>query len=410
MNYYRYKLITPSGEISSGIVKLPYQDVVSAISHLERNGSIAVFVKKLGAVSTFIMKLGSFRLKKKMSRPDQAELFNNISLMLRSGIPLSTALEESGGSLESSEVSDDINDMILKIQDGASFSEAAARYPYIFPNTVLYLIRIGEETGQLDHMLKDASEHLKRVQTIASDTKQALLYPTFVLTTIAAGFIFWFYYVVPKIMTLFKEMDVTLPGLTLFVMNVSYFVQDHFLSITAGTVLSVFAVFAARRKSLFFRKQTDALIIKLPITRTIMTASILAFISEYFSLLIKSGIDILQAISIMKESIRNEVYREKLQEVNNGLTRGLGIAESFKEAVIFPALVTRMITIGETSGTLSVQLDYLAEEYRNKLAITVATIGKMIEPLVLVIAGAMFAVIIAGLFLPIYDLVSQVSG
>jgi type II secretory pathway component PulF len=214
MNYFRYKLISATGELLSGVVKLPYKDVMSAISHLERDGGITIYVKKR---TRLLGKLVSFRLRKKFSRSSQAEILSNISLMLRSGVPLTTALEETAVSSELPEVAGNFNDIIISIQGGATFSEAADKYRHIFPETVIYLIRIGEETGKLSEMLKDASDHLKRIQNIVSDTKQALLYPTFVFVAMSAGFLFWFYYVVPKILTLFKEMDVSLPPITIYV-------------------------------------------------------------------------------------------------------------------------------------------------------------------------------------------------
>jgi type II secretory pathway component PulF len=406
MNYFKYKLISPTGELLSGIVKLPYKDVMSAISHLERDGGITIYVKKR---TRLLGKLVSFRLRKKLSRSSQAEVLSNISLMLRTGVPLTTALEETAVSSEVPEVGRNFNDMIISIQGGATFSEAADNYRHIFPETVIYLIRIGEETGKLSEMLKDASDHLKRIQNIVSDTKQALLYPSFVFVAMSAGFLFWFYYVVPKILTLFKEMDVSLPPITIYVMNISYFIQDYFVYILSGMVLIIFFILIARKHSRRFRKSIDALLLKIPLSGNIISASVLAFITEYFSLLINAGMDILQSVTILRESIKNEVYREKLGEVKESLRRGEGIADSFKAAVIFPVFVTRMLSIGEMSGTLSEQLAYIAEEYKNKLNIIVATIGKALEPVVLVVAGTMFAIIIGALLLPIYDLVSQLS-
>jgi general secretion pathway protein F/type IV pilus assembly protein PilC len=205
-------------------------------------------------------------------------------------------------------------------------------------------------------------------------------------------------------------MDVSLPPITIYVMNTSYFIQDYFVYILCGMVLSVFFILIARKHSRRFRKIIDALLLKIPLLGTVISASVLAFITEYFSLLINIGMDILKSVTILKESIRNEVYREKLGEVRESLTRGEGIADSFKGAVIFPVFVTRMLSIGEMSGTLSEQLAYIAEEYKNKLNIIVATIGKTLEPVVLVVAGSMFAIIIGALLLPIYDLVSQLSA
>ena len=154
----------------------------------------------------------------------------------------------------------------------------------------------------------------------------------------------------------------------------------------------------------------DALILKLPVAGTIVSASTLAFISEYFSLLMNAGVDILHSMTILKNSITNEIYREKLEEIRKSLKKGESIADSFKGGIIFPSYVIRMINIGEMSGTLSEQLASVAGEYRNKLSSLVAVIGKMLEPIILIVAGVLFGVIIVGLLLPIYDLVSQVSG
>ena len=410
MNYFRYKLIAPSGEVSSGTTKLPYKDLMSAISHLERNGSLTLYVKKLGSIRSFFAGLGGFRLRKRLKKSDQAEFLSNIALMLRSGVTLSTALEEIAESVEGSEIKTDLNNIIVSVQSGTPFSEAAAKYNHIFPTSVIHLIRIGEETGRLDQMLQNGAQHLKKVQGIISDTKQALLYPAVVFTVLGAGFIFWVYYVAPKIIGLFKDMDVKLPAITIFVMNVSYFFRDFWFHILIAVVIIFFSVIAARKGSSQIKRGMDALILKLPVAGTIVNASTLAFITEYFSLLMNAGIDLLHSMTILHDSISNEIYREKLKDIRESLTKGESIADSFKGVIIFPSYVIRMINIGEMSGTLSEQLASIAEEYRNKLSTLVATIGKMLEPIILVVAGVLFGIIIVGLLLPIYDLVSQVSG
>lgn len=410
MNYFRYKVLSSSGEISSGVAKLPYQEVLSAISHLERDGALAIDVKKMGRLASFLADAGARALQRKLKRTEQAEIFNNMAIMLRAGVALTTALEEVAAGSEHPRLSRDVNDMISRIQGGAAFSEAAENYTYIFPKTALQLVKMGEETGKLDEMLKDAADHLNRLQQIISDTKQALLYPAFVFTAMGGGMIFWFAYVVPKIISLFKEMDVELPAITLALLKTSDIVQSYLVHIVLGVILAVFTFVTARRTNYRFKRMTDALFLKLPIVGTIISASALAFITEYFSLLINAGIDILKSIQILKDSVGNTVFSEKLQEVSDGLGRGEGIADAFSNVTIFPSFVVRMINIGEVSGTLTGQLVYIAEEYRKRLSLLVATIGKMIEPVVLILAGVCFAVIIGGLFLPIYDLVSRVGS
>jgi type II secretory pathway component PulF len=409
MNYFRYKVLNTSGGISSGVVKLPYQEVLSAISHLERDGALAIDVKKLGRFTSFWVSIGSRSLNRKLKRREQAEIFNNMSIMLRAGIALTTTLEEVAQGSDHPRLARDVNDMISRIQGGAAFSEAAGSYPYIFPKTALDLIKMGEETGKLDEMLKDAADHLTRMQQIVSDTKQALLYPAFVFTTMGIGIVFWFAFVVPKIVSLFQEMDVTLPAITVALITISDFVQSYLIHMIIGLIATIFVFSIARKTNYNFKKLTDAVFLKVPIVGTIIHASMLAFITEYFSLLINAGVDILKSIQILKNSVGNAVYSEKLEEVLGGLGRGEGIAVAFRNVRIFPAFVVRMINIGEVSGTLTGQLNYIAEEYRKRLSILVATIGKMIEPIVLIIAGVCFAVIIGGLFLPIYDLISRIG-
>jgi general secretion pathway protein F/type IV pilus assembly protein PilC len=409
MNHFRYKLITSTGEIYSGIIKLPHEDPVSAISHLEKSGSTVLFVKKLDRLSTYLQALAKFRLKKKGTRKDQIELLNNLAMMLHSGITLTAALEEAAAAAEKSEIAEDLDNLVIDIQGGASFSEAAARYRHLFPQIALYLIRIGEETGKLDEMLRNAADHLKKLQEIANDTKQALLYPSFIFFMLGAAFLFWAYYVAPKIFELFQEMDVSLPTLTVAVIQISNFLQNYIVHLFLGITLVVIVLYFARRGISGFRKQTDALLLKLPVIGSIIKASLLAFISEYFSLMMQAGIDVMNLMDILKNSIKNQIYREKLTSIRESLTRGEGIADAFAGVEVFPRYVTRMIGVGEKSGTLPEQLAYIAEEYRSKLSVLVATIGKSIEPAVLVVAGILFAVLIGGLLLPIYDLVGQVN-
>jgi len=410
MNYFRYKLLQPTGATASGIVKLPYKEVDSAMSHLERDGSTVVYVKKLGALGSLFVRMGTFRFRKRLSRSFQAEFLSNLSFMLGSGVTLTTALEEAAKGSDRPQFEQDIKEVVFRIQGGATFSEAASNYPHIFPQTVVHLIRIGEETGKLDRTLMDASEHLKRIDEIISDTKQALMYPSFVFLAMGGGLIFWFYYVVPKIVMLFKEMDVNLPTLTLWLLAISDFIRENIFIILMAMVAMVVLTLGSYKRSRKVRRALDSLILKLPLSSSIANASSLAFVSEYFSLLLNVGIDIMQSMNILRESIRNEVFKEKIEEVRQAISRGEGIAGSFRKAGIFPSFVVRMIHVGEESGTLSEQLSRIAENYRRKLSILVATIGKMIEPIVLVVAGGIFAIIIGGLFLPIYDLISKISG
>lgn len=410
MNYFRYKLLQPSGGIRAGVVRLPYNDLLSAITYLERDNSTPIYVKRLGPLGALFYQLPALRMRRKITRLFQAEFLRNVSLMLRSGITVTTALQEAAGSSGKAGLETDIEDIVTDIRGGSTLSEAAEKHGHIFPQTVVRLIRLGENTGKLDEMLLEASGHLKRIQEIINDTRQALLYPCFVFASMGAGLLFWFYYVVPKIIGLFIEMDVTLPALTVFLVNVSTFVQNHFIGMMLWPVAAVFVGVFGYKNNRKTRKAIDTVLLKLPVAGTIISASTMASITEHFSLLLNAGIDLPQSIDMLKYSIGNEVYRGKLAEVRAFLDTGEGVAASFRRAAIFPPFVVRMINVGELSGSLPQQLSHIAEDYRDRLSVIVGTIGKMIEPVVLVVAGIMFAIIVGGLFLPVYDLVNTMGG
>ena len=170
MNYFRYKSIGSDGKVSSGILQLPYREITSATSHIERDGSVTIYVKKLSRLAGYLFKLAATLRRDKLSRPAQAELLNNIAVMLHAGMPLLTALEEAAASAPRPRLAADIKNMIANIQGGASLSEAAGHYRNIFPELIVLLMSIGEETGRIDQMLKAGAEHLTRMQRIISDT------------------------------------------------------------------------------------------------------------------------------------------------------------------------------------------------------------------------------------------------
>ena len=410
MNYFRYKLIKAPETVVTGVVRLPYEDEISAISHLERDQNTVMYAKKLGPALALLLRLRSLKPKGRITRSFLAEFFSNVSLMLRAGLSLTKALEEAADTADRPQFATKVEDMIFDIRAGKSFSEAAVRHRKIFPRTVIHLIRLGEETGQLAERLKDASQHLLRIQKIISDTKQALLYPSFVILSMSAGFLFWFYYVVPKIVGLFQEMDVALPALTVMILNISHFLQNHMIAILIATALSASLAVTAYRGNRNVRKAVSLILLQMPVARTLFSASQLAFISEHLSLLLNAGIDVIQSVTIIGDAMKDELYREKLDTVRQNLRKGEGISESFLRGEVFPRFVVRMIKVGEESGSLPEQLDHVAEDCRNRLSVIVATLGKFLEPAVLVVAGTMFAIIVGGLFLPIYDLVSRLSG
>ncbi|MBF0417249.1 MAG: type II secretion system F family protein [Magnetococcales bacterium] len=404
MAYFHYKLIAREGQVRGGVIQLPFDNPLSAIAYLERQGGTVVFANPLHAWLGAIW--GGFErfFETRVEVATMAESLNNVAIMLEGGIPVVAAIQEALADHDNPTLAKVGTDLVSRIHAGSSLSEAARKWERYFPETALFLMRIGEETGSLDHTIKDASRHMIKVDKIVRETKGALMYPAIMFTVILLAMAFWLYAVVPMVLPLLKATGKELPALTVGIIATADFLRDHIGTILLALFGLILAFRGAMRHLLPFRRQVHAVLLKLPIIEKIINASNLAFITAYFSLLLNAGVDVIKSIDILSASLSNEIYRMKMHEVRAGLLNGLGLRASFAEAKIFPGFVVRLIGIGEVSGALAVQLNFAAEEYGRHLDDVVKSLGKSIEPIALVLGGGLFVLLLVGMFMPLYSM------
>lgn len=409
MGYFRYKLIDTTGRIKGGFIQLPFDNPLSAMAFLERRGVVVLYANQLPPWLGAIME-GFVRFTEKpIQIPDIVEVLNNIAIMLRAGIPLLSALRDTMVESNHATLTKVGEDIMRRIQAGLNLSEAAGYHKRYFPDTSLFLMRIGEETGCLDRTLKSASQHIQKIHRILSQTKRALIYPAFMFTVIFGAIAFWLWFVVPVMVDLFKDMNMKLPPLTIAVLALSDVIQHYGLWILGGIVAVIGALSTLIQKHRPTRWGYHQFLLHLPVVGEILHCSNLAFITEYFSLLLSAGVDVPKSLEILQQSLKNEVYKEKMVQVREHLIRGNTLRESFREAKIFPPFVVRMIGVGEQSGTLPEQLTFAADEYQVRLNALVENIGKSIEPIALLVGGGLFLVMLIALFLPVYSLVGGIG-
>lgn len=409
MNHFWYKLIRDDGRMSGGVAELPFTDDLAVRTYFEQRGMTVVSVHRLHYVLSIFYSIVSLMFRRGISSHELIELLMNLSVMMRSGVPLLSALQDSLSYSQNPAVKRVVEDLHLSFEAGLSFSEATDRHPKVFPEIVRYLIRIGEESGTLDKTLQDSADHLDRLRHIKTGAKKAMIYPAFVLVATIGAAAFWLYYVVPDIVDLFKQMQVPLPAVTVFLINLSNFLQNYLHYILIGIFAMTVAIVSIIRYNYTARKGFHWLLLKMPITKVIVSSSNLAYISEYFSLLISSGVNVVRSLEVMEDSIANLIYREKLVQITKGIRRGNTLTEEFRKATIYPGFVVRMISVGEQSGRLSEQLAIVAKEYQKRLKDTVDNLGELVKPIAILIVGGLFIFIIVALFLPIYHLIGQIS-
>ncbi|MDI6890542.1 MAG: type II secretion system F family protein [Thermodesulfovibrionales bacterium] len=403
MPFFSYRAIDGSGALVKGIVETTNMDV--AYDSIASAGLHVIDIKKS---NEYIVSIKRRVLAKKIKRRDIIEFASNLSVMLKSGIPLLSALSDIAETTENRYFKQKIDSIRSTVELGSRFSDAVAVQKHIFPDIFVRLVMVGEETGRLDKGLSDVAGHLQRMEDLAASIKRALIYPAFAIVTTTGALLFWLIYVLPKVITVFKDMGIVLPLPTRILISISNFTQSYWYLILLSPVI-LFVLIKVLRQKKETRYYIDLAKIKFPVMKHVIYNKLLALFSEQLRILTTAGITIDRSFEITADVIGNDVFKSAIEDSKQAISGGSRISDALRKHEVFPPLATRMIDIGETSGTLDEQFAYLSEYYLKRLDDVSQKLGKMIEPIVISVIGLMFALIIIGLLFPVYELVSKMG-
>jgi type II secretory pathway component PulF len=372
MNVFFYRVLLENGKLRRGLTRLSVGRDESARMWLEKNyGGTVLTVYRLPPWLTEIQRSLGDLFHPSIRPKELSGMLRDLAIMTSSGIPALEAIRA---------VSEDTNTggrnnvarvglrLLEELDAGASISDAFGRQPDVFPETVRNLVLLGDETGSMDRMLMEAADHVERVAAMKADTKQALIYPCFVFGAIFGAAGFWIYYVIPNLTGLFQQMNAELPTITVVVLEIAAWLTDHFSLVGIGLLATILSFWLGWRYSRMFRRAVYHLLHRLPMTRTIVVSSGLAFFSEYLSILIRAGLDMVSSLSILERAMRDEYYYDRIVAMRQVLAHGDRISVAMRQVGGFPPMMRRMISVGEDTGSLDKQLAYLAKEYGTRLS------------------------------------------
>ena len=374
--------------------------------------------RNLGDKGLYIVDIHeSDRFFSRFSRPWQAfqvrqadivEFAQSLSVMLDAGMPILVCMDDIISSTPNPAFVPVLQDLRQRLLRGSSISQALEAHGALFPEILKTLVAVGEEASTLVESLREAAEHLQRMQKLKAGVKKALMYPFFALCATLGALVFWLIFVIPSLTSTLKSMGVKLPMLTILLIETSASFQAHWklLLLILFLVPPIFYLLCRYSRVRYLR---DLALIKIPVVKVVVYNKLLATFAEQFRMLIAAGINMNRIFELLMPSLGNEYFSVNMRTVKENILSGGRISDSFERQNILPALVLSKIRIGETTGTLDNQFDFLAKYYTKKLDDTIDNLGKIIEPLVMVVIGGLFAIIIMGLLLPIYDLVSKVG-
>ena len=395
--------LSDKGESATEFIQA--NDYDSLLSTLEKQHALP---QNITQIPTFLTPLIPSS-KNKISQEEVIELMESMYLVIKSGLPLHQGLLDLADDTENKRFKDMLLQIAEDVHQGRSLSEAFKPYKKSVGKMILNLIRIGEETGQLQLTLQRAASFLKRTVQLKKKAKSALIYPSFAFFAVMGAMLVWMIYVLPQMTELFKEMNVELPTMTLVMMAISDFLAHHIGSLILGIIAAIIIFKIAHKKYKKVRWHSDRFLLKIPIIKQIIAGFNIAFIAEYLKLALISGVPLYSALETLKENINNELFQEALISISNDVAKGNQLSASFRKTGMFTPFMVRMMSTGESAGTLDSQLELISEYYYERVDYYAENIGKVIEPVVLIIVGGFMALVMVGLMGPMYDLISGIE-
>jgi len=295
------------------------------------------------------------------------------------------------------------------VRGGTEISEAMYNFPRMFPEIYVNMVKAGEASGQLDIILNRLAEFLEASESLKREIKSAMTYPVISLVLILSITGYLLVGVVPKFKTMFDALHGELPAVTQYVLAVSNWLTNNVPTL----VVMVILVFIAYKIAIRFRPMQrirDTIWLKLPVFGPLFQKVAISRFARTFGTLLSSGVPLLGALEIVATTAGNVVIEETLMETKENVRKGETLTTHLATSWVFPPMVVKMIGIGEKSGALETLLSKISDFYDEQVHATVKALTSLIEPIMLMIMGAVVGIIVLAIFYPILQLQSAVRG
>ncbi len=335
---------------------------------------------------------------------DIAHFARQVTTMMRSGVPMVQSLQMIAGSGDNPSVRDLVKRIAADIEAGSSFGEALARHPKYFDKLFVNLVKAGEQAGTLETMLDKVATYKEKSESLKGKIKKALMYPVIVIiaaVVVSAILLIW---VIPQFKEVFSSFGADLPAFTLWVIQLSDWLQAYWWMPLLGMSAIGYAFSTAKRKSKKFDRFIDLLSLRLPIVGNILNLSAIARFSRTLATMFAAGVPLVESMESVAGATGNALYEEATYRIQEDIARGVQLNTAMLTTQIFPNFVIQMTRIGEESGRVEDMLGKVADYYEEQVDNLVDTLSKQIEPLIMAVLGVIVGGLVIAMYLPIFKL------
>jgi type IV pilus assembly protein PilC len=400
MKRFLFKSKNGSGQIVKGEVEA--QDITGASKLIRGKGLLVLSIKPVFENPITFIK----ELKERITPSDVATFTRQFATMVAAGLPITESLlilrSQAKGSMGKV-----VSQILSDVESGESMSKAFMKHPQVFTPTYIALIKSGEAGGVLDTVLVKLADDLEKQQEFKGKVKGALIYPEIIIIGMIIVGVIMMIFVIPKLTSLYTEFNAVLPLPTRILMGISDAVI-RFWPLTLGFVVASYYTFIAYGKTKNGRHKIDEAVYKIPIIGPLQKQVALTELTSTLSLMIGSGVSILEGLNITTGVISNVIIRDALNDVAAQVEKGFPVSFAFaKHPDIFPFILSQMIAVGEETGKMEEVLQKVSHVFEVEADQKVKALTAAIEPLVMVVLGLGVGFLVIAIILPIYNLTSQ---
>ena len=396
-----------AGEVKQG--ELDVKDERELARQLRADGYILTSSKEVKSDESERIKVNFLNKFITISLTDKLMFARNLSVMISSGLPLSRAIKNISLQTKKKTFAKTLNEIYDNIQAGNSFADSLAKYPGVFSDLFVNMIRVGETSGNLEEVLNILATQLEKEHELLSKVRGAMTYPAVILVAMIGIAILMLTYILPKLTSVFSDMDVALPASTMFIISISNVLKNHGILVAVFFIgLIVFLRFFLMTK--IGKKTLAFLLINTPLVRVMVIKVNCSRFARIYSSLLRSGVSSVESLRILSQTLTNFYYQNAMKDGMAKIQKGITLSVIIgKYPKIFPILVSQMIQVGEETGKTETVLLKLAEFYEEEVSQLSKNMSSIIEPILMIIIGSAVGFFAVSMLQPMYSIMENIK-
>ncbi|MDD3035709.1 MAG: type II secretion system F family protein [Candidatus Saccharimonadaceae bacterium] len=413
MPTFSYIAVNNQNNPVNGSIEQP--DRTSAIDALVKQGLRPVSIKEIKTNAVKNTKRStSTASKNQRVKNDQLVIFTRqLAAMVGAGVPLLRALTSLCEHITESPVLQQIlTGVISDVEAGSTLGDALAKYPATFSDVYVNMVRAGEAAGILEEILNRLALQQEKSSAMRKKIKSSMNYPIVLITITSLAFFGLMFFIIPQIEKVITDLggpDAKLPALTVFMLDLSHFIADYWYLIIGGSVALVFS-FLKFIKTTKGRYWFHGVLLKTPVIKKLIMKIAVANFARTFSALTQAGVAVIEALHVTARAVGNARFEEALLQAAEEVKNGKSLSSVIEKKLIFPPIVPQMLLVGEETGQTDRVLVKVADFYEEEVDLSIAGLGSIIEPIMILIMGGMVGLIAASVMLPIANLAENIKA